>query len=59
MHPDGSYGGAVPGPADKPVTVGEGTWKVEDSDELVLPDRALEMAEAEEGVLRVERPRSG
>ena len=57
LHPDGSYGGVVPGPADKPVASGEGTWKVEDGNKLVLPDRTLEITDAEEGVLRVKRPR--
>ena len=57
LGPDGSYGGVVPGPADKPVAAGEGTWKVEDGNKLVLPDRTLEVVAADEGVLRVRRPR--
>jgi hypothetical protein len=57
LHPDGSYGGVVPGPVDKPVAAGEGTWKVEDGNRLVLPDRTLEVVAADGGVLRVKRPR--
>ena len=57
LHADGSYGGVVPGPADKPEPVEGGTWKVEGGNKLVLPDRTLEITDAEEGVLRVKRPR--
>jgi hypothetical protein len=57
LHPDGSYSGIVPGPVDKPVAAGGGTWKVEDGNKLVLPDRTLEVVGAEGGVLRVKRPR--
>ena len=56
LNPDGSYSGVVPGPADKPQATAGGTWSVE-GDELVLPDRTLEVTGAEEGVLRVKRPR--
>ena len=56
LHPDGSYSGVVPGPTDKPEATGGGTWAVE-GDRLVLPDRTLEVTGAEEGVLRVKRPR--
>jgi hypothetical protein len=57
LHADGSYGGVVPGPTDKPEQVGGGTWTVEEGNKLVLPDRTLEVVEADEGVLRVKRPR--
>ncbi len=57
LHPDGSYGGVVPGPTDKPEAVAGGTWKVEDGNKLVLPDRTLEVVAAEGDVLRVKRPR--
>ena len=57
LHPDGSYVGAVPGPTDKPETSGEGQWAIEDGNKLVLPNRTLEIAAAEPGVLRVRRPR--
>ena len=56
LHPDGSYGGVVPGPTDKPEASGGGAWSV-DGDKLVLPDRTLEVTAVEEGVLRVKRPR--
>ena len=49
LHPDGSYGGVVPGPADKPEASAEGTWKVEDGNKLVLPDRTLEITFLEPG----------
>ena len=39
------------------IAAGEGTWKVEDGNKLVLPDRVLEVVDADEGVLRVKRPR--
>ena len=57
LNPDGSYGGVVPGPVDKPVASGEGTWKLEDGNKLVLPDRVLEVTAVEGDVLRVKRPR--
>ena len=57
LRPDGSYGGVVPGPTDKPEASGEGEWAVVDGNKLVLPDRTLEITEAGEGVLRVKRPR--
>jgi hypothetical protein len=57
LRPDGSYGGTVPGPADKPEASGEGEWAVVDGNKLVLPDRVLEITAAEPGVLRVRRPR--
>jgi hypothetical protein len=57
LHPDGSYGGVVPGPVDKPEPVAGGSWALEDGNKLVLPDRTLEVVEADEGVLRVKRPR--
>ncbi len=57
LNPDGSYGGTVPGPTDKPEPSGGGTWAVEAGNKLVLPDRTLEIVEAGEGVLRVRRPR--
>jgi len=56
LNADGSYGGVVPGPVDKPEASGGGDWAVE-GDKLVLPDRTLEIVEAGEGVLRVRRPR--
>jgi hypothetical protein len=56
LHPDGSYGGVVPGPADKPEASPGGSWSLE-GDKLVLPDRTLEITAAEGGVLRVRRPR--
>jgi len=56
LNPDGSYGGVVPGPTDKPEATGGGAWAVE-GDKLVLPDRTLDIVEAGEGVLRVRRPR--
>jgi hypothetical protein len=54
LRPDGSYAGTAPGPADKPEAAGEGVWRVE-GDTLVLGDRSLRIASAEEGVLRVRR----
>ena len=57
LHPDGSYGGTVPGPTDKPEAAGGGGWALEDGNKLVLPDRTLEITDADEGVLRVKRPR--
>ncbi len=54
LRPDGSYAGIVPGPTDKPQASGEGEWRVQD-DTLVLGDRSLRIASAEEGVLRVRR----
>ena len=54
LRPDGSYLGVVPGPADKPEPAEEGPWAVE-GDTLVLGDRSLEIASAEEGVLRMRR----
>ena len=56
LNPDGSYSGVAPGPTDKPEATAGGTWSVE-GDKLVLPDRTLEVTGAEEGVLRVRRPR--
>ncbi len=56
LHPDGSYGGVVPGPVDKPEASAGGAWSV-DGDKLVLPDRTLEVTAVDEGVLRVKRPR--
>ena len=55
LNPDGSYGGVVPGPVDKPEPSGEGEWAV-DGHKLVLPDRVLEIKSVDEGVLRVRRP---
>jgi hypothetical protein len=57
LHPDGTYGGTVPGPDDRPAPSGGGRWALEDGDRLVLPDRVLEITAADEGVLRVRRPR--
>jgi hypothetical protein len=57
LHADGSYGGVVPGPADKPEASAGGSWTLEDGNKLVLPDRVLEVTSAEGGVLRVRRPR--
>jgi hypothetical protein len=57
LRPDGSYGGVVPGPTDKPEAAGEGEWAVVDGNRLVLPDRTLEIVAAEPGILRVRRPR--
>ena len=56
LNPDGSYGGVVPGPTDKPEASGGGAWAV-DGDKLVLPDRTLDITSVDEGVLRVRRPR--
>jgi hypothetical protein len=57
LHPDGSYSGVVPGPADKPEATGGGGWALEDGNKLVLPDRTLEVSAVEGDVLRVRRPR--
>jgi hypothetical protein len=57
LHPDGSYGGVVPGPTDKPEASREGEWAVRDGNRLVLPDRVLEITLVGDGVLRVRRPR--
>ena len=57
LHPDGSYGGTVPGPADKPEAA-EGEWTVEGGNRLVVGDRVLEVTSAEGDVLRVRRPAS-
>jgi hypothetical protein len=57
LRADGSYGGVVPGPADKPEASGEGEWAVVDGNKLVLPGRVLEIVSAEPGILRVRRPR--
>ena len=54
LRPDGSYAGIVPGPADRPEPAGEGEWTVQ-GDTLMLGDRSLRIASAEEGVLRVRR----
>jgi hypothetical protein len=56
LNADGSYGGVVPGPTDKPEATGGGAWAVE-GDKLVLPDRTLEVTAVDGGVLRVRRPR--
>ena len=56
LNADGSYGGVIPGAADKPEASGGGAWAV-DGDKLVLPDRTLEVTAVDEGVLRVRRPR--
>jgi hypothetical protein len=57
LHPDGSYGGTVPGPTDAPAPV-EGEWTLEgDGRRLRLGDRVLEIASVEGDVLRVRRPR--
>ena len=57
LRPDGSYGGSVPGPADKPEASGGGGWALEGENRLVLPDRVLEITAAEGDVLRVRKPR--
>ena len=57
LNPDGTYGGVVPGPADKPEAAAGGSWALEDGNKLVLPDRTLEITAAEPGVLRVRRSR--
>ena len=56
LHPDGSYGGTVPGPVDKPEPSGGGEWALEGDNRLVLPDRVLEITAAEGDVLRVRKP---
>ena len=56
LHPDGSYGGTVPGPVDKPEPSGGGEWTL-DGNKLVLADRVLEVTAVEGDVLRVRRPR--
>jgi hypothetical protein len=56
LHPDGSYGGTVPGPTDKPAPV-EGEWTVEEGGHrLRLGDRVLEIIAAKGDVLRVRKP---
>ena len=55
LHPDGSYGGMAPGPADKPEATGGGEWTIEDGNKLVLGDRVLEITSAEGDVLRVRK----
>jgi hypothetical protein len=57
LHPDGSYGGTVPGPVDKPEPSGVGEWALEGGNRLVLGDRVLEVSSVEGDVLRVRRPR--
>ena len=58
LHPDGSYSGVVPGPTDKPEATARGhVVRSRTATSLVLPDRTLEVTGAEEGVLRVKRPR--
>jgi len=52
---DGSYGGSVPGPADKPQREAGGGWALEDGNKLVLPDRTLEITAAQGDVLRVRK----
>lgn len=54
LHPDGSYVGTAPGPADKPEGR-PGSWALEDGNKLVLPDRVLEITAAEGDVLRVKK----
>jgi hypothetical protein len=54
LHPDGSYAGTVPGPADKPEAA-EGEWTVQEGARLVLGDRVLEITAAEGDVLRVRK----
>ena len=54
LHPDGSYGGTVPGPTDRPEAAGEGEWTLE-GNRLVLGDRVLEITAAEGDVLRVRK----
>ena len=54
LNADGSYGGVMPGPADKPEASGGGSWTVE-GDKLVLGDRVLEITAAEGDVLRVRK----
>jgi hypothetical protein len=54
LRPDGSYLGSVPGPADKPEP-SEGTWALEGENRLALPDRVLEITEAEGDVLKVRK----
>ena len=57
LNPDGSYAGVGAG-ADRQARGDRRgqAWTVE-GDKLVLPDRTLEVTAAEEGVLRVKRPR--
>jgi hypothetical protein len=54
LHPDGSYGGTVPGPVDKPEER-SGEWALEEGNRLVLGDRVLEVTAVEGDVLRVRR----
>jgi hypothetical protein len=54
LHPDGSYAGTVPGPADKPEAA-EGAWTVEAGSRLRLGDRVLEIASVEGDVLKVRK----
>ena len=54
LHPDGSYGGTVPGPVDKPEER-SGEWTLEEGNRLVLGDRVLEVTSAERDVLRVRK----
>ena len=54
LRPDGSYGGTVPGPADKPEPA-EGKWTLEGGSRLRLGDRVLEISSVEGDVLKVRR----
>ena len=54
LNPDGSYGGTVPGPVDKPEER-SGEWTLEEGNRLVLGDRVLEVTSAEGDVLRVRK----
>jgi hypothetical protein len=54
LHADGSYGGTVPGPVDKPEER-SGEWTLEEGNRLVLGDRVLEVTSAEGDVLRVRK----
>jgi hypothetical protein len=54
LRSDGSYGGTVPGPADKPEPT-EGEWTLEDGNRLRLGDRVLDIAAVEGDVLKVRR----
>jgi hypothetical protein len=54
LRPDGSYAGSAPGPADKPEP-SEGSWSLEGGNRLALPDRTLEITEAEGDVLKVRK----
>jgi len=55
LHPDGSYGGTVPGPVDKPEER-SGEWALEEGNRLKLGDRELEITAAEGDVLKVRKP---